>query len=254
MANCDAFFVGSLELRASVDVALEGAVVDIGAVVVKVGQHGLVHGAVPLDVPWESVAVPVHVLVILVVDWRLASSPLAVRVGHGWVLGQHAADRPVEQVGVVHQCLGVERVIVEHYGSVCTQATADTPNNEVHDPAVGQQAPSVKVLDGQLANHGETKNHADLGPCRIVGPVEVRLVGGASDHTEIVSGEPALQHSKVVLGLRSQFELTLFKDVLADTEADKFAILDVIGGLGIDTSPLAVIVSVLKSSSKTSNT
>ena len=43
MANCDAFFVGSLELRASVDVALEGAVVDIGAVIVEEGKHGLVH-------------------------------------------------------------------------------------------------------------------------------------------------------------------------------------------------------------------
>ena len=220
----------------------------------EVGQHGLVHGTVPLDVPWEPVAVPVHILVILVVDWRLASSPLAVRIGHRWVLGQDAADRPVEQIWVVHQCLSVERVIVEHQGAVSAQATADTPNDEVHDPAVSQQAPRVEVLDGQLANHGETEDDADLSPSRIVSPVEVRLVGRACDHAEIVAGEPALKHSKVVLGLGSQFELTLFKDVLADTEADKFAILDVIGGLGIDTSPLAVIVSVLKSSSKTSDT
>ena len=33
----------SLELRASVDVALEGAIVDIGAVIVEEGKHGLVH-------------------------------------------------------------------------------------------------------------------------------------------------------------------------------------------------------------------
>ena len=51
-----------------------------------------------------------------------------------------------------------------------------------------------------------------------------------------------------MLGLRSVFELTFFKDVLADTEADKFAILDVLRSLWIDSSPLAVIISVLKSS------
>lgn len=50
-----------------------------------------------------------------------------------------------------------------------------------------------------------------------------------------------------MLGLRSVFELTFFKDVLADTEADKFAILDVLRSLWIDSSPLAVIISVLKS-------
>lgn len=250
----NAFFFGSLELRAGVDVALEGAVVNIGAVVVQEGQHGLVHGSVPLNVPWESVSVSVHVLVVLMVDWSLASSPLAVRIGHRWVLGQHAAYRPVEQVWVIDQCLGVERMIVEHQGAISAETTADTPNNEVHDPAVGKQAPRVEVLDGQFTNDGETENDTNLGPGRIVCPVEVRLVSRSCDHAKIVTWEPTFQNGKVVLSLRSQFELTLFKDVLADTETDKFAILDVFRGLWIDSSPLAVIVSVLKSSSKTGNT
>ena len=163
----------SLELRAGVDVALEGAVVDIGAVVVQEGQDGLVHGAVPLDVPWESVSVSVHVLVVLVIDWVLSSSPLAVRIGHRWVLGQHAADGPVEQIWVVDQSLGVEGVIVEHDWAISFETTTDTPNNEVADPAVGQEAPRVEVLDWQLANHGESEKHTDLSPRRIVCPIEV---------------------------------------------------------------------------------
>lgn len=220
----------------------------------QVRQYGLIHGAVPLNVPWESVAVSVHILVVLMVDWSLASSPLAVRIGHRRVLGQHAADRPVEQVRVVDQCFGVERVIVEHQGAIGSETTADTPNNEVADPAVGKQAPRVEVLDWQLANDCETENHTDLGPSCIICPVEVRLVSRSRDHAKIVTWEPTLQNGKVVLSLRSQFELTLFKDVLADTEADKFAILDVFRGLWIDTSPLAVIISVLISSRKTSST
>lgn len=163
----------SLELRASVDVALEGAVVDIGAVVVQEGQDRLVHGTVPLDVPWESVSVSVHVLVVLVIDWVLASSPLAVRIRHRWVLGQHAADCPVEQIWIVDQSLGVECVIVEHDWAISTQTTADTPNNEVADPAVGQEASRVEVLDWQLANHGESKKHTNLCPGCVVCPIEV---------------------------------------------------------------------------------
>ena len=109
-------------------------------------------------------AVTIHVLVILVIDWRLASSPLTVRIGHRWVLGQHTAAGPVEQVWVVHEGLGVEAVIVQHNGSVAAQTTADTPNEEVADPAIGQPAPHVEVLDRELADDGEAENDAQLRP------------------------------------------------------------------------------------------
>ena len=63
-------------------------------------------------------SVSVHILVVLMVDWSLASSPFSVRVGHGRVLGQDAGNRPVEQVWVVDESLVVEGVIVHHQGSV----------------------------------------------------------------------------------------------------------------------------------------
>ena len=194
--------------------------------------------------------VTIHVLVILVIDWSLASSPLTVRIGHGWVLGKNAADRPVEQIWVVHQSLGVEGVIVQHNGSIAAETAADTPNDEVADPAVGQPAPHVEVFDGELADDGESEEDTKLCPGGVVRPVEVRLVGGSRDHAQIVSGEPALKHGEVVLSLCSQLKLTLFQDVLTNTEADKFTILNVFRSLGVDSSPLAIIIGVLKSSVK----
>lgn len=153
----------SLELRAGVDVALEGAVVDICAVIVEVWEDGLVHGTVPLNVPRKSMAVPVHILVILVIDGSLASSPLSVRIGHGRVLGEDAARRPVEQVWVVHQSLGVERVVIENDGSVGAETTANTPNDEIADPAISQPASRIETLDGELTDDGETQKDAKLG-------------------------------------------------------------------------------------------
>ena len=195
-------------------------------------------------------AVTIHVLVILVIDWSLASSPLTVRIGHGWVLGKNAADRPVEQIWVVHQSLGVEGMIVQDNGSIAAETAADTPNDEVADPAVSQPAPHVEVFDGELANDGEAEEDTKLCPGGVVRPVEVRLVGGSRDHAQIVSGEPALKHGEVVLSLCSQLKLTLFQDVLTNTEADKFTILNVFRSLGVDSSPLAIIIGVLKSSVK----
>ena len=195
-------------------------------------------------------AVTIHVLVILVIDWSLASSPLTVRIGHGWVLGKNAADRPVEQIWVVHQSLGVEGMIVQDNGSIAAETAADTPNDEVADPAISQPAPHIEVFDGELANDGESEEDTKLCPGGVVRPVEVRLVGGSRDHAQIVSGEPALKHSEVVLSLCSQLKLTLFQDVLTNTEADKFTILNVFRSLGVDSSPLAIIIGVLKSSVK----
>ena len=184
------------------------------------------------------------------IDWSLASSPLTVRIGHRWVLGKNAADRPVEQIWVVHQSLGVEGVIVQHNGSIAAETAADTPNDEVADPTVGQPAPHVEVFNGKLTDNGEAEKDTKLGPCGVVRPVEVRLVGGSRDHAQIVSGEPARKHGDIVLSLWSQFELTLFQDVLTNTEADKFTILNVFRSLGVDSSPLAIIIGVLKSSVK----
>ena len=195
-------------------------------------------------------AVTIHVLVILVIDWSLASSPLTVRIGHGWVLGKNAADRPVEQIWVVHQSLGVEGMIVQDNGSIAAETAADTPNDEVADPAISQPASHVEVFDGELANDGESEEDTKLCPGGVVRPVEVRLVGGSRDHAQIVSGEPALKHGEVVLSLCSQLKLTLFQDVLTNTEADKFTILNVFRSLGVDSSPLAIIIGVLKSSVK----
>ena len=82
-------------------------------------------------------SVSVHILVVLMVDWSLASSPLSVRVGHGRVLWEDAGNRPVEQVWVVDQRLVVEGVIVHHQRTVIAETTSDTPNDEVADPSVG---------------------------------------------------------------------------------------------------------------------
>ena len=76
----------SLELRASVDVTPESAVVDIGTVVVEGRHDRLVLATVPLDVARLAVPVPVHVLVVLMVDRGLPRAPLAVRIGNRRVL------------------------------------------------------------------------------------------------------------------------------------------------------------------------
>ena len=235
----------SLELRRGVDVTLEGTVVDICAVIVEVRHDGLVHGTVPLDISRLSVAVSVHILVVLMVDWSLTSSPLAVRIGHGRVLGKNTGDSPVEEVGVVDESLGVEGMVIENQRTVVSETTADTPDNEVTDPAVGQPASHVEVLDGELANDGEAKKDTSLSTSSIVGPVEIRLVGGSSDHAEIVSREPALQNVDIMHGLGGPLELALFKGVFRDTETDEFTILNVVTDLGVDSSSDSVIVGVL---------
>jgi len=181
---------------------------------VEVGHGRLVLGTVPSHVPWLSMSVSVHVLVVLMVDWSLASSPLSVRVGHGWVLGQDAGNRPVEQVWVVHERLVVEGMIVHHDGAVVAQATADTTNYEEADPSVGQPASNVEILDGKLADHGQAEKHANLSPRRVRGPVEVGLVSRSSDLREVILWEPACENCKVVLGLGCPLELSLLERVL----------------------------------------
>ena len=91
-----------------------------------IGHDRLVHGTVPLDVAGLSHSVPVHILVVLVIDWSLASSPLAVRIGHRRVLWEDTSDGPVVKVRVVNQRLLVPGVIVEDQGTVVSETASNT--------------------------------------------------------------------------------------------------------------------------------
>ena len=239
------FLSSSLELRNGVDVALEGTVVDIGAVIVQVWHDWLVLRTVPLNVARLPETVPVDVLVVLVIDRLLSSSPLSVRVGHGRVLGNHAKERPVEQIGVVQQGLHVELVVPQDKGAIVAKTTADTADDEEHNPAVSQPAAHVEVLDGELTDHGKAEKDAKLGASSIVRPVEVRLVAWASNDRKIVSGEPALEDLLIMEGLGSPLELSLLKGVFRDTEADQLTVLNVVGGLGVDSASDFIVIGVL---------
>lgn len=204
----------SLKLGASVNVTLEGTVVDIGAVIVQVGHDWLVLGTVPLNVARLAHSVPVHILVVLMIDGSLSCAPFAVCIGNGWVLGEDASDGPVEEIWVVDESLGVEGVIVKHKRAIVTKTTADTSNDEVADPSVGQPASNIEVFDGEFANDSESEKNANLSACGVVSPVEVGLVSRSSDHGKIVLGEPRLEDVHVVEGLGGPLELTLLKGVL----------------------------------------
>lgn len=200
-------------MGAGVDIALECAIVDIGAVVVQVGHDWLILRTVPLNVARLAHSVPVHILVVLVIDWCLSCAPLSVRIGHGRVLGENTSDSPVEKVWIVDEGLGIEGVIVQHKGAVVTETTTDTSDDEVANPAVGQPATDIEVLDGQLTDDSEAEKHANLSSSRVVSPVEVRLVGRSSDHAQILLGEPALENVHVMECLGCPLELTLLKGV-----------------------------------------
>ena len=92
----------------------------------KIGHDWHVLRTIPLDVAGLSHSVPVHILVVLVIDWSLASSPLAVRIGHRRVLWEDTSDGPVEEVRMVDQSLGVEGVIVEDQGLVVPETASNT--------------------------------------------------------------------------------------------------------------------------------
>jgi hypothetical protein len=204
---------GSLELGVGVDVTLEGAVVNVGTVVVQVGHDWLVLGTVPLNVARLAHPVPVHILVVLVIDGSLSCAPFAVCIGHRWVLGENASDSPVEQVWVIDESLGVEGVIVQHNWAVVTETATDTTDDEIADPSVGQPAANIEVLDGQFTDHSESEEDANLSSGGVVGPVEVGLVSRSGDHAQILLGEPALKNVHIVESLGSPLELTLLKGV-----------------------------------------
>jgi hypothetical protein len=237
--------VSSLELGDGVAVALEGSVDDVGARVVEVGHDGLVLGAVPSDVAGLAVAVPVDVLVVHVEDGLLTSHPLAVGIGHRGVSGQHAGHVPVEQVGVVGQGLGVVRVVVHHDGAVGAETAANSAHDEVDDPGVGEAAAHVEVLDGQLADHEEAEDAADLGAGGVGGGVEVGAVDGAGHFVHGAAGEPGLEHREVVLGLVGPGGHALLEVVLRQTKADQLVVGHVLRDLGVNLSALEIIVGVL---------
>ena len=105
--------------------------------IVKIGHDRLVHGTVPLDVARLSHSVSIDILVVLMIDWSLASSPLAVRIGHRRVLWEDTSDSPVVKVRVVDQGLLVKGVIVEDYGTVVFETASNASENEVTYPGIG---------------------------------------------------------------------------------------------------------------------
>ena len=204
----------SLELGNSVDVTLEGSVVDVGAVIVDVRHGWLVLRAIPLNVAGKSVSVAVDVLVVLMVSGVLTHSPLTMSIGNGRILGEDASECPVEEIWVVDKGLGVEGMIVHHKRAVVTETTTNTSDQEVAHPTVCEPATNVEVLDGELTDDGKSKNDTSLSTSGIVGPVPVRLISWTGDHGEITTGEPALKNVEIVHSLGSPLELTLLKNVL----------------------------------------
>ena len=182
----------SSELRGGGDVALEGSVVDLGTVVVQKWHDWLVHGTVPLHVSWVSVSVSVHILMVLMVDWVLACSPLAVSIWNWWVSWQHASHCPLEQVWVVNQSLGVPLMVPEDNWAVMAETTTTTSDAVVDDPEVGESATSVEVLDWELTDGKESEDDSQLSLSGNCGPVEVRLEDWSGDFSELTLWEPAL--------------------------------------------------------------
>lgn len=154
---CYNFVAFSLELGNCIAVALEGAINHICAVVVHVRHHGLVHAAVPLYETRVTVSVAVTVLVVLMEYGLLASHPLAMSIGHWGVGRKNAGDVPVEQVGVVSKRLGIESMVVQNDRSVVTETTANTTDNEVHNPHVGKTHTHIEVLNWQFTNSHQTE-------------------------------------------------------------------------------------------------
>lgn len=74
--------------------------------------------------------------VVLVIDGSLSGPPLSVCIGDGRVLGQDLCQVPVEQVGVVGERLGVQRVIVHHDGAGVAETSSEPAGHEVDDPRV----------------------------------------------------------------------------------------------------------------------
>ena len=168
-----------------------------------VGHDGLVHATVPLDVSGLAVSVSVHVLVVLMVHGVLASAPFTVCIRYWRVLGENASAVPEEKVGVIHQGLGVHRVVVHYDGSVVSKTSTVSSEDEVSDPCVRKTNTHVEGLDGELTDGEETEHASELGTRSIVGPVEIGTVNGSGDLSHLSSGEPVVDDVQVLDGLVS---------------------------------------------------
>ena len=238
-------FAGSFELRRGVAESLEGSVGHLGTMVVHEGHHRLVHGTIPLDVAWLSESVPVGVLVVLMVDWVLASLPLTVSIRNGRVSWQDTSQVPVEQVRVVSQGLHVDGVVVHHDWTVVGETTGESTNDKPANVEVSDPASDVEVLDGEFTDDSETESNSQLSAGGVVSVIEVGLESGACDFIHLSLREPALENIKVFLGLGGESGQLLDEFLLGKTETDKVTILDILGGLGIDLSSLEIIISIL---------
>jgi hypothetical protein len=128
--------------------SFESTIGNIGTVIEHVRHSRLVHGTVPGNVSGFTESVSVHVLVVLMVDRGLSGSPFAVCIGNWRVLGQDTADIPEEEVGVVDQGLGVHGVIVHADGSLLSESTAQSSNDEENTPGVSDCASNMEIFNG----------------------------------------------------------------------------------------------------------
>ena len=108
--------------------------------------------------------------------WVLHVPPLVMGNGDGWVLWQNASQVPPEQVGVVHQRLGVVRIVVEENWSVAEETSTITSDNKVHHPEVTQSYTGVKTLDRKFTDEEDTQKTSQVsasssGCVVVIGPV-----------------------------------------------------------------------------------
>ena len=155
-----------------------------------VGHRRLVHGTVPSDVSGFTESVSVHVLVVLMVDRGLSSSPFAVCIGNWRVLGQDTADIPEEEIGVVDEGLGVHGIVVKTDRSLLGESTAQSSDHEEDNPGVGDSASNMEILDGELTDDGKTEEDSQLIATAVVGPVEIGTVDGSGNFVHGSSREP----------------------------------------------------------------
>ena len=145
----------------------------------EVGHNRLVHGSIPLDVSRLSVPVSVHVLVVLVEDGVLSSSPLSVAVRNRRVRGQDSSASPVEEIRVVSESLGVLGMVVQDQRSLVGETTASTSDQEVDHPDVHDGGTGVEALDGQFSDEQVASKASEESTRVVVSPVEIRSVHGS---------------------------------------------------------------------------
>ena len=199
-----------------------------------VGHSWLVHAAIPSDVAWAAVSVAVHVLVVLMEHRVLASTPLAVCIRNWRILGKNTGEIPVEQVGVVHQGLGMKSVVVHHDGSVAPETSSATTEDEICDPTVGEANTNVEAFNWEFTNGEETKKASDLSTRGVIGPVEIGPVNWSGNFLHLAAGEPTSENVQIVLSFLSPLRKVLLKNVFTHTETDQIVVLHILSSLRVD--------------------